>query len=191
MERLRPAVLAIIMALVLGGVLGGGAVAAVAIRDGSIGLQKLSPKVQQLLLDKPRPAGPKRIVRLIPGPEGPAGPRGERGPEGPQGAPGDDASESPEEPGPPELATYPAPQCEVVQGDCAMYSVDFWRAHAIFEEYEIDLGVYPEPPICMRAVQEGEGGACPQVISFLYPNGELGEVAWSLSADAKGWRIGT
>ena len=77
-ERMKSALPAIIVAVVLGVVLGGAAVAAVSIPDHSIGRNKLTPGVQRWINGGPRPAGPKRPYRLIPGPAGPQGKQGDR-----------------------------------------------------------------------------------------------------------------
>lgn len=172
-ERMRSALPAIIVALVLGVVLGGAAVAAVSIPAHSVGWHKLTYKVQKRIDRGPRFAGPKRPVRLIPGPVGPQGRQGERGETGPQGPSG--ATE---------------PRCELVEGECLIYSNEFWRLQAALEPFEVDTGEYPEPPFCMKAVAEGEPLTCPQAISYLYPDGTLGEAPWVLdSADPKGWRF--
>ena len=87
--------IAVIVALVLGLLLGGGAVAAVTITPHSIGWNKLTPGLQERIdghVDSPP----------IPGP---AGPQGERGPQGPAGHDGMDGElEMPELPEPPESA---------------------------------------------------------------------------------------
>ena len=172
-ERTRSALPAIIVALVLGVVLGGAAVAAVSIPDHSIGRNKLTQGVQKWIYGGPRPAGPKRPIGLIPGPAGPQGKEGERGEAGP--------------PGPSGLIE---PRCELVEGECLIYSNEFWRLQAALEPFEIDTGEYPEPPFCMKAVAEGESLVCPQAISYLYPDGTLGEAPWVLdAADPKGWRL--
>ena len=162
MERFRPALPAIVVALVLGVVLGGGAVAAVSIPDHSVGWNKLTTKVQ------------KRIAgKAVPGPAGPQGPQGERGVTGPEGPSG--AIE---------------PRCELVKGDCLIYSDEFWRLQLALEQFETETGVYPEPPFCMKSVAEGEAGLCPAVVSYLYPDGTLGEEPWVLDAgEPKGWRL--
>jgi hypothetical protein len=42
----------------------------------------------------------------------------------------------------------------------------------------------------MKAVAEGEADFCEQVISYLYPDGTLGDSPWVLDpADPKGWRL--
>jgi hypothetical protein len=170
-ERMRSALPAIIVALVLGVVLGGAAVAAVSIPDHSSGWNKPTYKVQKRIDGGPRFAGPP--VRLIPGPVGPQGKQGERGEVGPEGPSG--ATE---------------PKCELVEGECLIYGNEFWRLQAALEPFEIDTGEYPEPPFCMKAVAEGEPLACPQAISYLYPDGTLGEAPWVLDADdPKGWRL--
>lgn len=78
-ERMRSALPAIIVAVVLGALLGGGAVAAVSLPDHSVGWNKLTYKVQKRINGGPRFAGPRRPIRLIPGPAGPQGNQGERG----------------------------------------------------------------------------------------------------------------
>ena len=170
MKRMKAALPAIIVALVLGVVLGGGAVAAVSIPDHSIGRNKLTPGVQRWINGGSSFAGPKRPVRLIPGPVGPQGKQGEQGVAGPSGA--------------------IEPRCDLVKGECLIYNDEFWRLQAALEPFETETGVYPEPPFCMKAVAEGEPVFCPQVSSYLYPDGTLGEVSWVLDpAEPKGWSL--
>ena len=173
-ETIRAALPAIIVSLVLGVLLGGAAVAAVSIPDHSIGCSKLTPRLQKQLGCGVRPAGPKHpTVRMIPGPAGPQGSRGERGEVGPQGPSG--AIE---------------PRCELVNGDCLIYSAEFWRLQEALSPFETETAVYPEPPFCMKAVAEGGSDICQQVISYLYPDGTLGEAPWVLDPDdPKGWRL--
>ena len=170
MERMRSALPAIIVALVLGVVLGGAAVAAVSIPAHSVGWNKLTHKVQERIDGGPRFAGPKRPVRPITGPVGPQGERGEVGPEGPSGA--------------------IEPRCDLVKGECLIYSDEFWRLQAALEPFETETGVYPAPPFCMKAAAEGAPIICPLVTSYLYPDGTLGEAPWVLDpAESKGWRF--
>jgi hypothetical protein len=82
-----------IVALVLGLVLGGGAVAAMTIAPHSIGWNKLAPGLQHRI----------EARSYSPAATGPTGPQGEAGPQGPPGRDGKDA-EPPEEPEPPEAA---------------------------------------------------------------------------------------
>jgi hypothetical protein len=170
-QQLKSYIAPLGVAFVLAVVLGGGALAAIALPDHSVGWRKLSPGVQKRIAGKAS-TGP------------PAGPRGEQGEPGPPGLAGKDGQSSPSG------FAYPAPNCAIVEGDCVIYSVDFWRLQAEFAEFEISTGEYPEPPLCTKAAQDSpEGGVCPQVVSYLYPNGDLGEDPWVLSPDAKGWQF--
>ncbi len=64
LSKVKSSLPAIVVAVLLGLVLGGGAVAAYSVPDHSVGWNKLTPAVQKRIHGKPRPAGPKRIVRL-------------------------------------------------------------------------------------------------------------------------------
>jgi hypothetical protein len=86
MERVRSAMPAMIVALLLGLVLGGGAVAAVSIPDGSIGCNKLTPKLQKRVGCGPASTIPRPTLQGVPGPVGPTGSQGEIGAQGPSGA---------------------------------------------------------------------------------------------------------
>lgn len=91
---------------------------------------------------------------------------------------------------PPEGFSYPPPNCGIVEGNCDIFTVDFWRMRSIYETYETEVGVYPEPPLCMRAVDEGDGDSCEPVVTYLYPDGTLGDAPWVLDLGApQGWRL--
>ncbi|HEU5064068.1 MAG TPA: hypothetical protein VFT79_13095 [Solirubrobacterales bacterium] len=168
MGRLRANAPALVVALVLGLVLGGGAVAAVSIPDNSIGWNKLTVGVQKRILGTKRL--PPRPIRAFPGPQGEPGAKGEPGPMGPSGA--------------------IEPRCEIVEGDCLIYGNEFWRLQAAYEPYELDVGVYPAAPSCLKAQVEGEPLACTQALTYLYPDGTLGTDSWLLDPEApKGWRF--
>jgi hypothetical protein len=141
--------------------------------------------------DLSRPVQKKITARLQTGPIGPRGLQGEPGPSGPAGR--DAPTPSRETPEPPGASSYPPPRCEFVQGECAIYSVDFWRLQLDLEEFEDSPGVYPEPPFCMKAAAEAPAGdpvVCPQVGSYLYPDGTLGDEPWILdSSEPRGWRL--
>ncbi len=173
MERIRSALPAMIVAVVLVVLLAGGAVAAVSIPDRSVGCSKLIPKIQKRVGCRPGSEGPRRPALLIPATVGPQGKQGEQGTVGPEGPSG--AIE---------------PRCELVEGECLIYSEEFWQLQAALEPFETGTGAYPEPPFCMKAVADGEPLACAQVTSYLYPDGTLGDAPWAVDPnDPKGWRF--
>jgi hypothetical protein len=93
---------------------------------------------------------------------------------------------------PPESEERPpvTPRCELVEGDCSIYSDKFWELLAEYEEFEIGTGVYPVPPYCMKAAAEGLEIFCVQMITFLYPDGTLGGSSWVVDPEAPGgWRL--
>lgn len=67
----------------------------------------------------------------------------------------------------------PMPRCELVEGDCSIYSDKFWELLAKYRRFEIDTGVYPMPPGCMEAQEAGKPVSCIQVITYLQPDGTL------------------
>lgn len=164
-SKLRSALSVVGLVAALGILVGESASATSAIPDHSIGFVKLTPKLQRLVRHK-------RIVTVSQvGPQGPAGQPGTAGPEGHHSG-GDPA------------------KCEIVEAECLIYSQDFWRLQAALASYEFETGVYPEPPFCMKAVDEEVLDACPQELSYLYPDGSLGSSPWKLDlADPKGWTI--
>jgi hypothetical protein len=82
------------------------------------------------------------------------------------------------------------PRCELVEGDCYIYSDAFWLLLARYERFEAATGVYPMPPECMEAVAEERADVCPQVITYLYPDGTLGSAPWVVDPCAPGgWRL--
>ena len=166
----------ILVALLCGLLLGGGAVAAITIKPHSLSWKHFTPALQKKLLKLALPVGQGDPTNWITGPAGPQGPAGAVGPIGPQS----------ETPGP-----WPGPRCEIIeQGDCIIYTVDFWRVHAYYEEFESATGVYPSPPACMKAAKETEGGGCPTVMAHLYPDGTIGEAPWVVDpSEPKGWRL--
>lgn len=171
MSKLKQHLPALTVALILGLVLGGGAVAAVTLPDNSVGWNKLTPGVQKRILAKKRLAGPRPPLVARPQAEqGEKGERGEPGPAGPSGA--------------------IEPQCALVEGDCVIYSNEFWRLRAAYAPYESQVGVYSAPPSCLKAESEGEPVVCPQVITHLYPDGTLGTDPWEVDPAApNGWRL--
>jgi len=81
-------------------------------------------------------------------------------------------------------------RCELVTGDCSIYSDTFWELLARYERFEIDVGVYPMPPECMEAAEGGGAILCAQVISYLYPDGTTGSASWVVDPCAPdGWRF--
>lgn len=174
---------AILVALLCGFLLGGGAVAAITIKPHSVGWNHFKPALQDKIVNLGRHLGPGPRVVGPAGPRGIAGSVGPAGPIGPQGPPGE--AESPE-PGPPVPPSWPGPRCETIEkGDCLIYTVDFWRVQAYYEEFESATGVYPSPPACMKA-----GGGCPTVETYLYPDGTIGDAPWAVdSNEPKGWRF--
>jgi hypothetical protein len=171
MNRARSHLPALIVALILGLVLGGGAVAAVAIPNHSVGWNKLTPGVQKRILGKS-----KRAIQL------PAGPQGERGGPGERGERG--------EPGPAGPSGAVERRCEIVKGDCSIYSDEFWRLQAAYAPYEVETGVYPKPPLCLKMEAEGEPVVCIEVETYLYPDGTLGSDPWVIDpASPQGWRL--
>jgi len=101
-----------------------------------------------------------------------------------------ETSDDPSPGGPPEPPGEPDPRCELVEGDCSIYSDRFWELQAKYERFEIETGVYPYHPECMEAGERGEPIVCPAVIVFLYPDGTLGSSHWVIDPCAPGgWRI--
>lgn len=95
-----------------------------------------------------------------------------------------DDFESPEEP------EGTIPRCDLVEGDCSIYSDQFWLLQARYAPFELETGVYPMPPGCMEAQAKGEPVGCAQVITYLYPDGTLGGQAWVVDPCApRGWRF--
>lgn len=82
------------------------------------------------------------------------------------------------------------PSCEDLPGDdCSIYSDKFWELLAKYRSFEAkwasEPGVYPEPPNCTET-----GGVCPQVVTYLYPDGTLGGESWVIDEClSKGWRL--
>lgn len=64
--------------------------------------------------------------------------------------------------------------CELVEGDCSIYSDKFWELLAKYKRFEIGVGVYPYHPACMEAWEEGKSIACATVLVHLRPDGSLG-----------------
>ena len=92
--------------------------------------------------------------------------------------------------GPPADPPRTPPRCELVEGDCSIYSERFWELQADYERFEIGTGVYPYDPECMEAWERGESIGCPDVIVFLYPDGTLGSSHWVVDPSAPGgWRL--
>lgn len=82
------------------------------------------------------------------------------------------------------------PRCDLVEGDCGIYSDAFWELQAKYEAFELDTGVYPMPPACMEAAAEGKSVGCAQVITYLYPDGTVGSSPWVVDPEASGgWRF--
>jgi len=78
-----------------------------------------------------------------------------------------------------------APRCDLVEGDCGIYSEEFWRLLAKYEPLELHTGVYPAPPACMEG-----GGGCITAIAYLYPDGTVGIGHWVVDpCSPKGWRF--
>lgn len=172
MSNMRSYLPVLIVALVLGLVLGGGAVAALTVPNNSVGWNKLTHGVQKRILGKPRFRGPLPILR---GPSGPEGPRGERG--------------EPGEPGPTGPSGVVEPRCEIVEGNCTIYTDEFWRRQAAYEPYETAVGEYPASPSCLSE-SAGEPGVCAEVVTYLYPNGVLGTELWVADPTTpNGWRF--
>ena len=88
----------------------------------------------------------------------------------------------------------PEPSCDDLPGDdCSIYSDKFWELLAKYSRFEpnwaSEPGVYPEPPDCMEAQETGPV-MCPQMVTFLYPDGTLGGESWVIDECApKGWRF--
>lgn len=170
----------ILVALLCGLLLGGGAVAAITIEPHSVRWNHFTPALQKKLIKLGQRLGSGSWVV---GPAGPRGLAGPVGPTGPQGPPGETVPPGPE---PPLPSSWPGPRCEIIEkGDCVIYTVDFWRVQAHYEEFESATGVYPYPPACMKA-----GGGCPAVETYLYPDGTIGEAPWVVDPnEPKGWRL--
>lgn len=82
------------------------------------------------------------------------------------------------------------PRCELVPGDCSIYSDRFWILLAKYERFEIDTGVYPMPPECMEAGEKNPSVVCTLAIVFLYPDGTMGSSSWVVDPCApNGWRF--
>lgn len=82
------------------------------------------------------------------------------------------------------------PRCDLVEGDCSIYSDKFWELQVKYERFEIKTGVYPYLPKCMEAWERGEPTGCLTVIAFLYPDGTVGTSNWSIDpCSPKGWRF--
>lgn len=82
------------------------------------------------------------------------------------------------------------PRCDLVQGNCSIYSDEFWKLQARYEAFELDTGVYPMPPSCMAASAEGNPVGCVQAVTYLYPDGTVGGSSWVVDPDAQGgWRF--
>ena len=170
---------AFISVVILAAVLGAGATAgdrshfAVSIPNHSIGWSKLTRKLQKRIVGGRRFAASGRQAQLISGPVGQPGNQGKKGETGQQGPAG----------------TIDR-RCELVEGECLIYTDDFWRLQHALEPFEIDIGVYPEPPLWMKAAAEDRADACGQVVSHLYPDGTLGDEPWVLDPNApNGWRL--
>ncbi|HEX8689655.1 MAG TPA: hypothetical protein VF729_05375, partial [Solirubrobacterales bacterium] len=104
--------------------------------------------------------------------------------EGPHGSPL--PVEPPEEDPPPSVTR----RCELVPGDCAIYSDEFWILLAKYERFEIGTGVYPMHPGCMEAGEKNPSVGCAQAIVYLYPDGTLGFSSWVVDPCApNGWRL--
>lgn len=104
------------------------------------------------------------------------------GPEDPESSP----------PPPPESEEPPAvtPRCELVEGDCSIYSDKFWELLAKYERFEIAPGVYPYPPSCMEAWEANEPIFCIAALAFLYPDGTIGIGHWVVDPCApNGWSL--
>jgi hypothetical protein len=169
-KQVKPALPAILVAVALSALGAGGAtvVAGVVVPDNSVSWSKLTKGVRHRI-NAARAQRPSVGEPGSWGERGEPGEAGERGPEGP--------------------SPY-APRCEIVEGDCTIYSAEFWRLQAAYEPFEIDTAVYPSPPSCLKAVAGGQGGVCTDAIVYLYPNGALGEAAWVLDPSAPaGWRL--
>ncbi|MDQ3725878.1 MAG: hypothetical protein M3335_08355 [Actinomycetota bacterium] len=117
------------------------------------------------------PANPPEAAPLTP-PPGPEPsepePADPESPEEPPEAEPEEAEPDPEEP------ASVTPRCELVEGDCSIYSDKFWELLAEYEEFEIETGVYPEPPECSKTAAEGRPVGCIQVITYLLPDGTFG-----------------
>ncbi len=101
----------------------------------------------------------------------------------------------PEDPAPPtddEPPTDDGRDCELVQGDCDIYSDLFWEMRARYERFErpwLGTGVYPAPPDCMEAA-EREPVMCVTAIASLYPDGTIGLGHWVLDPESPaGWSL--
>lgn len=91
----------------------------------------------------------------------------------------------------PEEPPFPGiPNCEIVEGDCSIYSDKFWELLAKYKRFEIGTGVYPYLPSCMEAQAAGLPVACATAIAFLYPDGSTGHSHWIVDPCApNGWRF--
>jgi hypothetical protein len=95
-------------------------------------------------------------------------------------------SDPPTSPDPPSVT----PRCDLVEGDCSIYSDLFWELQAKYERFEIGTGVYPYQPECMEAWEREEPIGCAAAIVFLYPDGTLGSSNWVIDPCApEGWRV--
>lgn len=82
------------------------------------------------------------------------------------------------------------PRCELVEGDCGIYSDEFWGLLAKYERFEIATGVYPQHPPCMEAWERGIPIVCATVVVYLYPDGMFGIDPWVVDPEAPGgWRL--
>lgn len=96
------------------------------------------------------------------------------------------SSDPPTSPDPPGVT----PHCDLVEGDCSIYSDLFWEMQAKYERFEIATGVYPYPPQCMEAWEKGLPVGCVTAIAFLYPDGTIGLAHWVVDPCAPdGWRL--
>lgn len=102
----------------------------------------------------------------------------------------------PEPPTDPDPPTDDGRDCELVRGDCDIYSELFWEMRARYERFEapwLGIGVYPYPPNCMEAAeraaeQGGEAVGCVTAIAFLYPDGTVGLGHWVIDPESPaGW----
>lgn len=90
------------------------------------------------------------------------------------------------------LADFPGVtrRCDLVEGDCGIYSDRFWELQAKYQRFEIATAVYPYPPECMEAWENGEPIGCIAAIAFLYPDGTIGTSHWVIDpCSPKGWRF--
>jgi hypothetical protein len=173
---------AMLVGLLCGLLLGGGAVAAITLKPHSVGWNHLTPTLQKKLVKLGRHYAPPPGTWSAVGPAGPQGPAGAAGPTGPAGATGSQGSSGGSSP-------WPGPRCEIIEkGDCLIYTVDFWRVQAYYEEFESATGVYGSHPACMKAAKEKEGVGCTAAEAYLYPDGTIGEAPWVVDpSEPKGW----